>query len=253
MNAVAPIVAAEPAPIGHNRGPSPFDAIKVHVDDLMTEARAWCDGAAIENQGQADTVARLIEEFRKASTAADNARKEEARPFDDGKAAVQTKYAPLLAETKAQTGDIPRALSALKATLTPWLQALERARHERESAAREEADHAAREAAEAMRAADPSNLEAREAAEAKVNEARVAESAVGAVGREKAQARGDSRAIGLRKSYRAEMTDKRAALIHYAQNQPDALTAFLQGLADSDVRQGKRAIPGFVVHEETAV
>src|ERR1044071_4924172 len=142
------------APMGHNNPPDPFLAIKVHVDDLMTEARAWCDGSAIETQQQADTVAKLIDEFRAASKAADEARKEEAKPFDEGKAAVQAKYAELIAETKGQTGVIPRALNALKATLTPWLQKLERERREREEAARKEAEEKAKAAAEALRAAD---------------------------------------------------------------------------------------------------
>jgi hypothetical protein len=75
----------------------------------MVEAKNFCDGAAIENQAQADTVARLIDDFRAAQKAADDARKEEARPFDEGKAAVQEKYAVLIADTKAQKGQIVRA------------------------------------------------------------------------------------------------------------------------------------------------
>lgn len=257
MNAVTPTVAADDANpravVGGNNPPDPFSAIKVHVDDLMTEARNWCDGAAIESQEQADTVARLIEEFRKAAKAADDARKEEARPHDEAKAAIQEKYGELIAETKSKTGAIPRALAALKATLTPWLQKLERERLERERVAREEAERKAREAAEAMRAADASNLEAREAAEAMVQDAKVAESAASAVGREKAHARGEGRAIGLRKTYRAVMRDRKAALLHYAATQPEALTAFLQQLADADVRRAIRAIPGFDVVEEATI
>lgn len=254
MSAVA---LADPPPIGHNApppdAPDPFAAIKVHVDDLMTEARNWCDGAAIENQDQADAVAKLIEDFRAAQKAADDARKEEARPFDEGKARVQEKYAPLLAETKTQTGAIPRAMAALKASLAPWLRKQEAERQERERAAREEAARKAREAAEAMRAADAANLEAREAAEALVHDAKVAESAVAAVGREKAHARGDGKAIGLRRTCRAVMTDRKAALFHYAATQPEALTAFLQQLADADVRRAIRVIPGFDVVEETTL
>ncbi|MGA0604920.1 hypothetical protein ACO2Q0_02885 [Phenylobacterium sp. VNQ135] len=243
------------APIGHNNPPepAPFEAISVHVSDLMVEARAWCDGAQIENQEQADVVARLIDEFRQAQKAADDARREEAKPHDEAKARIQEKYAPLLAETKTKTGAIPRALAALKATLTPWLRKLEDERRAREEAARQEAAAKAKAAADAMRAADASNLEAREAAEAMVQDARVAESAANAVGREKAHAKGDGRAIGLRKTYRAVMTDRKAALIHYASTQPDALTAFLQQLADRDVREGKRQIPGFDVLEEATL
>lgn len=239
--------------VGANNPPDPFAAIEVHVSDLMTEAKNWCDGTAIENQAQADAVARLIDEFRAAAKAADEARKEEARPFDEGKAAVQEKYAVLIAETKTQTGAIPRALAALKATLTPWLQKLERERREAEEAARKAAEEKARAAAEAMRAADPSNLEAREDAESLVTAAEDAAALADAIGKDKAHAKGDGRAIGLRKFYTPVMTDRKAALLHYAATRPDEIVATLQRLAEVDVREGKRSIPGFDVREETRV
>lgn len=240
------------APIGHNNPPA-FDAIKVHVDDLMIEAKNWCDGSAIENQDQADTVARLIDDFRAAQKAADEARKEEAKPFDEAKAAIQAKYAPLIAETKGQTGAIPRALSALKAALTPWLQKLERERQEAARLAQEEADRKAREAAEAMRAAAPSDLEGREEAEALVSAAEQAAKDAARIEKDKAHAKGEGRAIGLRKTYRPVLTDRKAALIHYAATRPDDLVALLCRLAELDVREGKRSIPGFDVIEETKV
>jgi len=237
--------------IGANN-PPPFEAIKVHVADLETEARNWADGTAIANQAQADAVAKLIDDFRAAAKAADEARKEEASPFDIGKAAVQEKYAPLVADTKAMRGSIPRCLEALKATLTPWLQRLERERLEAERKAREEADRQAREAAEAMRAS-AANIEAREAAEALVKAAEDSTRSADRLAKAKAHATGDGRAIGLRKSYRAVMTDRRAALAHYAILRPDDIMACLQRLADLDVRDGRRYVPGFDVIEETKV
>lgn len=233
--------------------PPPFEAIRVHVSDLMTEARNWCDGTAIETQAQADLVAKLIDDFRQAAKAADDARKEEARPHDEAKAAIQAKYAPLIAETKAQTGDIPRALAALKATLTPWLQRLERERQEAARKAQEEADRKAREAAEAMRAAEVSDLAAREEAESLVAAAQAVQASADALEKARSHAKGDGRAIGLRKTYRPVMTDRKAALMHYAANRPDDLVALLQRLAEIDVREGKRSIPGFDVIEEARV
>lgn len=239
--------------IGANNPPDPFVAIELHVSDLMVEARNFCDGAAIESQAQADVVAKLIDDFRAAAKAADDARKEEARPFDEAKAAVQAKYAPLLAETKAQTGAIPRALAALKATLTPWLQRLERERQEAARKAQEDADRKAREAAEAMRATSMADLDGREEAESLVAAAEEAAKAAARIDRERSQARGDGRAIGLRKSYRPVMTDRKAALMHYAATRPDDIVATLQRLAEIDVREGRRAIPGFDVIEEARV
>jgi hypothetical protein len=240
-------------PIGHNNPPDAFKAIEAHVSDLMTEAKNWCDGSAIESQPQADAVARLIDDFRAAQKAADDARKEEARPFDEGKAAVQEKYAALIADTKAQKGQIVRALEALKATLTPWLQRLERERRAAEEAAQAEARRKAEEAAAAMRATTLADLSGREAAEALVAGAEAAQKEADRIAHEKSHAKGDGRAIGLRKSYRPVLTDPRAAVLHYMTAQRDAFLDLVQKLAEADVREGKRQIPGFDVIEEARV
>lgn len=238
--------------IGGNN-PPPFEAISLHVSDLMTEARAWCDGSAIENEAQAAAVAKMIDDFRLAYKAADDARKEEAKPFDDGKAAVQEKYGALIADTKSQKGQIVRALEALKATLTPWLQKLERERQAAAKAAQDEADRQARVAAEALRATSMADLEGRETAEALVTAAEDAAKDAKRIDQAKSHAKGDGRAIGLRTTYRAVMTDRKAALIHYVSTRPDDIAATLQQLAEIDVREGKRAVPGFNVIAEQRV
>ena len=68
----------------------------------------------------------------------------------------------------------------------------------------------------------------------------------------KAQAKGGARAVGLRTSWRPELTDAREAARHYWVAQRPALEAFLTDLARADVARGLRDIPGFVVHEEKA-
>lgn len=241
------------AVLGANNPPDPFAAIDAHVADLMTEAANWADGSAIENDTQADAVARLIEDFRAAGKAADDARKEEAKPFDEAKAAVQAKYAPLLAETKALTGAIPRALAALKATLTPWLQAREAERREAVRSAQQMAERAAHEAAEAMRATSMADMAGREEAETLVKAADDAAAEARRIDAARSHAQGEGRAIGLRTTYRAVMIDRKAALTHYAATRPDDLVAALQRLADIDVREGRRTIPGFDVISEAKV
>jgi hypothetical protein len=241
------------ATIGHNNPPDPFTAIEAHVSDLITEAKNWADGSAIENQAQADAVAKLIDDFRAASKAADDARKEEAKPFDDGKAEVQAKYAVLLAETKAQTGSIPRALTALKATLTPWLQHLERERQAAAKAAQDEADKQAREAAEKLRATSMADMAGREEAEAIVAAAQAVQDSADALAKARSHAKGDGRAIGLRTTYRPVLTDPRAAVLHYMTDQREAFLDLVQKLAEVDVRNGKRQLPGFDVVAETKV
>jgi len=247
--------ATQAAGIGHNAPPesTPFEAVKVHVEDLMIEARNWADGQPIERQEEADAVARLIDDFRAAYKAADEARKEEARPFDEGKAEVQARYGALIADTKGQKGTIVRALEALKATLTPWLQAKERERLAAETEARTEAARKAQEAAQATQSINPADIGSVEQAEALVADAKDAAREADQLARDRSHAKGDGRAIGLRRVFVAVMNDRRAALNHYAATRPDDLVAFIQKLADEDVRAGKRQIPGFDVIVQSRV
>lgn len=253
MNAITP--AAPVAEIGHNNPPqtTPFDAVKAHVDDLMVEARNWCDGASIENQAQADEVSCLLEEVRKAHKAADEARQVENKPFDDGKAAVQAKYAPLIADTKTQKGVLVTALAALKATLAPWLQKLEEEKRQAALAAQREAEEAARKAAQAMQQARASDISGQEAAQAAIAEAEEAAKAAARAAKDKAHATGGSRAVGLRSYWRADVSDLKEACRHYWTTNPDAFLPLIQQLADIDVRSGKRQIPGVTVTEERRV
>jgi hypothetical protein len=247
-------VAEAPAPAGHNNPPeaTPYEAVRVHIEDLWSEAVNWCDGQKIENQPQADAVAKLIEDFRLAHAAAEDARREENKPHDEAKAAVQAKYAPLTADTKAITGKTVKAMAALKATLTPWLLKLDAEKRAAEEAARQEAARKAEAAAEAMRAANPDNLAEREEAEIKVAEANIAQAAAARAANDKARARGDGRAIGLRTTYRPVMTDRKAAILHYMNAQPEAFIALAQQLAEADVRSGKRQLVGFDVVQDRA-
>lgn len=246
------VALAEPAGAGHNNPPlTPFEACKLHIEDLLIEARNWCDGAKVENQGQADVVSRLIEDIRLAHKAADDARKVENVPFDQGKAEVQARYAPLISDTNAVKGKTVLADTALKAALKPFLDAEKARKLAIEQAAQLEAQRAAQAAADAMRAAEPDDLEAREAAEDLVETARLAEKAATRAGNDKAQAHGGSKALGLKTFWRPEMVSPGEALRHYAVERNAELKTFLQGLAEADVREGKRKIPGFNVVEDT--
>jgi hypothetical protein len=230
---------------------TPFDAVSTDAEDLLTEAHAWADGTSVETQAQADEVSRLIEALRLNDKAADDARKEENKPHDEAKARVQEKYAPLYAPaTNKNPGKVPKAITALKATLAPYLRKLEDEKREAERIAREEADRKAQEAAEALRAASAGNLAEQEQAEAIAKAADEAQKAAKAAAQDKAHATGGSRAMGLRTRWTATLTDPQAAARHYWTVNPDAFTALLQKLADDDVRAGKRAVPGFTVTEE---
>lgn len=241
--------------IGANNPPddTPFEAIKVHIDDLYAEAKGWLDGEPITTQGQADAVSNLLNMIREAEKAADAERVKENEPFDTGKAEVQARYAPLIANTKAVKGKTVLASEACKAALQPWLTKLDAEKRAAAEAARLEAERLANEAAEAARAAG-GNLEAREQAEELISEAQRAEKAATAAAKDTAKASGGfGRAASLRSSYRADMTDPVAAARHYWEVRREECETFFLGLARADVLAGKREIPGFDVIEERTV
>lgn len=237
------------ATIGHNNPPEadPFEAIRVHCEDLYMEAKHWLDGGAITTDAEAQAVDRLLDMARDATKTADEARVEENKPFDDGKAAVQAKYAPLIANTKTAKGTMVRLQEACKAALDPWRKAKAAEAAAVAEAARKEAEEKAAAAAAAVRAAAGSDLQATEAAEALVAEALDAQ-------KDAARAsKGATTGLGLSTYYVATLSDQKAAIIHYMRDQPGEFIALVQHLADTDVRSGKRTIPGFTVSEEKRV
>lgn len=230
--------------------PTPFEMSEVEIGDLYAEAKNFLDGEPISTQAMADAVSKLIDDLHKAGKLADERRVAENKPFDDGKAEVQARYAPLIAETKAITGKVPRGIEIAKKALEPWLKKLEDEKRAAADAARkiaEEAEAKAQEALAAARAAG--NLDGRDVAETLLLEAKQADAAATKAENSKAHATGGTRAMGLRSVWRAEMTDGRAAAGHYWTTRRAEVDAFFQGLADADVRAGKREIPGFLVLE----
>ena len=240
-------MSAEPI---HLTNATPFDLIAEHLEGLIDEARNFADGEPVASQGQADAVSALIESLRIAAKDADAERVRENKPHDDAKAAVQAKYAPLIADPKNKSpGKVWKAIDALKAFLQPYLAKLDAEKREAERVAREAADKAAKDAADAMRAASANDLQAREEAEALIADAEAAQKAAKAAAGDKAHATGGSRAMGLRSVWKAELKDAQIAAGFFWKRDPSVFNAFLQKLADEDVRYGKRSIPGFDVTE----
>lgn len=223
--------------------PDPFETIRIHCEDLYMEAKHWLDGAPITSDAEAEAVTRLLNDARDAATAADAQRIIENKPFDDGKAKVQEKYAPLIADTKKVTGTMVRLQAACKAALEPWRKAKAAEAAAIAEAARQEAEKKAAEAAAAMRAS-AGNLGEREAAEELVKAADVAHRDANRA------AKAATTGTGLTTFYRAEMVSQREAILHYMKDQPGEFIGLCQRLADADVYAGKRAIPGFNVIED---
>lgn len=244
--------------IGDNNPPEPtaWDGIKVHMDDLLTEARNWADGVAVGNQAQADEISRLIEDLRHAGNAADDARVVEKEPYDDKIDEIQGRFNAYIGGLKSKVkspGKVVLAMDALKATLKPYLDRLQAEKDAEAARLAKEAAEAQQAAAEAARAAAPEDLSAREEAEELIATAQQLSADANRASKDRAHASGGSRAMGLRKTYTPVLADANAALRHYIDQRPDEVKACLLQLAVADVREGKRQIPGFDVVEGTAL
>jgi len=222
--------------IGHNK--SPLDAIQ----DLYDEAMNWLDGEPLTTKKQHDTLIELIRALRSARTAADEARKEEAKPFDEGKRAVQDKYNPFIQPKK---GMVDRAIATAKQVLEPYL--LEQARIKRENDERLMADahQSMKEAIDAMQASS-GNLEEREEAERRLADAEEQEKVAKRTAKKNI-------AKGATSRWDVELHYPVDAVRHYWIYQPDAIYDVLIKLARDDVRRGKREIPGFEIKERITV
>jgi uncharacterized protein with ATP-grasp and redox domains len=220
--------------IGHNQ-PPPVDAMGLHVEDLFQLVSDTLAGVgAVKNDEQDAALDGLLDEFRKARKDADEHRAAEKRPYDEAAKAVQAKWKPLLDRCDMATAEI-------KAKLTPYRNAKIAAREEAVRIARETAEQKQKAAQDALRQSD--DLEARFTAEEQLKEAARLTAAAN---------RADRTATGLRTSWVAEVTDRRAALNHYLREQPEMFERLIQDLADKDARNEatRRNIPGIVFHQK---
>lgn len=215
---------------------TPFDEIKVEIDDLFEEAKTWLDGSEIASDAEEKAVDQLLDMARAAFKKADNARKVENEPFDKGKAAVQAKYKPVLSRAELIS-------DTCKARLTPYRAKVEAEKQAKARAAAEEAERLRREAEEAIRASS-GNIEERQRAEEALELAKEADAFAS-----REQKRAET-GLGLRTTYRAELTNGVEAARHYWATKRELCEAFFLNLASSDVRAGARSIPGFNVIEE---
>jgi polyhydroxyalkanoate synthesis regulator phasin len=216
--------------IGANN-PPPFDAHALHIEDLFSVASGSLAAGDITTDEQEAALDDLMDQFRQAKKDADAQRASEKKPHDDAAKAVQTKWKPLLDRCDA-------AINEIKERLTPYRTAKQIAKDELARRVREEAEAAVAEAREALKSSD--DLETRFAAEQGLKTA----SKLTAVAN-----RADRQATGLRTHWEAEITDRKAALLHMIQIHPDRFTALIQQIADEEARGARGAIPGVVFHE----
>lgn len=232
-----------PAPIGHNQPATPYDALKAHIDDLDLEARNHLDGEPIKDEAQAAAVSRILDDARKASKAADEARKDEKRPHDEAAAAVQARWKPLL-----ERADL--AATTAKEALAPWLQRLEDEQRAAAEAMRKEAEEAAEVAAQTSASVDPGDLAGQTTARIRQESAHALAQRATRAEKARPHVRGGERANFLKSRCTAILSDPVAfARWAWTNRRPD-YDEFLQGLANREVRHGPRDIPGITVNTE---
>lgn len=219
------------ATIGHN-APPPEAAFGLHIDDLFSMLSDSLAGGDIADDKQEAAIDALLDDFRKASKDADAARAAEKKPFDEAAKAVQAKWKPI-------TEKADRGVTACKAALTPYRIAKQRAADEAARKAREEAEAREKAAIEALRKSE--DLEAKFAAEQELEASKKLAAVANKI---------DRAPKGLRTSYRAEITDRKAALLHYLARSPERFEALIQQMADEDARGTRAPVPGIVFHEE---
>ena len=252
-------VATAPS-IGDNGGPpllTGWEAVKINLDDLLTEAGNWADGVEIISQEQADEVGRLRGMLQQAMAAAETARVAEKKPLDEAIAEIQDRYNAYIAPLKNKTpGKASKAVAALGNILTGWLAKLENERRAREAAAAAEAAQAAAAALAARQEAKATtDLAVMDKADDLLANAEDMIRAAKGVAREKVQAGGGDglRVQSLRTYWRAEITHRTEALKHYLKRNPDEFVALIQRLADADARGTRAPVPGVMFHEEKKV
>lgn len=236
------------AGIGHNNPPepTPFDLSKTEIENLFLEATHWLNGDGVKSNADADAISKLLDLLRKAKSAAEERRKAEAKPFDDGKAEVQSRYNPLIQEKK---GKADLAMDACKQALAPWLAKVDAEKRAIAEAARKEAEEKAAAAQEALRAANVTDLQARADAEWMLDQAKQADQAAKRAEKDKASAKGGSRAITLRTSYQAQITDEREFARYCWLNHRTELSALFTAIAQRLVDAKTQNIPGVTVQE----
>lgn len=224
------------------RNITPFDEIVLEIDELYAEVGNWADGTDIETDEQDAFLDDLDKRLLKAGQKADELREAEKAPLDDQVKAIQAKYHPLIGNTKAGKGRVPKAREALQPIRARYRAKKEAAKLAASAKAAAEAA-ALKAKADAEMQASTGNLAAREAAEETLALAKEAEKFAG---RQHKQA---TTGLGLRTIPQATVTDFTAASRHYWSARQDAFRDLVQSLADADVRGGKREIPGVTVTE----
>jgi len=217
--------------IGGNN-PPPSEAFALEIEDLIGLISATLAGGPVETDLQETALDGLLDDVRRVRKDADTQRAAEKKPHDDAVKAVQATWKPLL--DKCDKG-----ADVIKAALTPFRVAKQRAIEEAARKAREEAEEARRKAQQALQASG--DLEQRLAAEEALKQAGKQEAAAKRI---------DKSPTGLRTRWVARIDDQRAALIDVLNKNPQPILDALVGAINAEARGARKPISG-VTYIET--
>ncbi len=198
---------------GHNMPPDPIDEALAPYMGAIEEAENWLDGNPVEDEAAMKAVDVLIADIRKAKSDLGKAKKSSTAPLHDA-------WKAEIARWKPTEDDIERRLKGLVAVVGPFKRKLAAEKEALRRAAYEEAQRKEREAREAAAKADAADYEEQVEADRKAQEAMDAKKAASAANKDTVK--------GLRTASRHEITDHRAVLHWIAQNDRDAITAFIE-------------------------
>lgn len=203
------------AQIGGNNPPDPLDEALAPYGDFITEAESWLDGEAVTNEDQMKAVDAIAKQIKAAKKDVTAAQKSESAPLHDAWKAALARYKPTIDDLDRMAKGLASLVDGFKRKLAEEKRAAERAAWEAAEKARKEAEAKAA-------AANTANIEEQREAEEARRAAQEAEKAAQA-------ARKDTSSVkGLRTVTRYEITDHRAALHWIAQQDRDAMTAFIE-------------------------
>lgn len=224
--------------IGDNNPPPVYSAAEynqhvIAVNKLIDSAEAMFTGVQVENEEQYGMVKALQDELKTERLATDRQRKIDKQPFLDTNARIESDYKALLNKLTA-------AENAGKSCVEQYLQKLEQERQEAARIAREAKEKAEQELRDAHAAKEGADLDEELRIQEKEAQAKEAAKASGKVNKKQA--------TGLKTVYTPTITDKVKVIKHYWSN--PALMETLMTLIKSDIRSGKREIPGVEIKEE---
>lgn len=198
----------------HNNPPDPLDEAIATDAEALELADGILTGSPVTSEAQMKSVDGIAKRLKAIKKAVETAEESEAKPIYDQWKAAKARFKPTL-------DDLDRQIKGCADMVNAFKKELAAAKAEAERKARAEAEAATRAAAEAARAASTSDIEAQ-------REAAAAQHAAEEAQRSARMASKANDVKGLRTVTKHEIEDHRAALHWIAQNDRDALTAFIE-------------------------